>query len=172
MICMYIHYYLNLSKIISLYISYIFLYNQFARPLAAITLCKRLWLSIVYGIPWYYVTHLSDIGATTGTGHTVGTVGVTRETKQRRQGRRGTGRHLNYDILHASWHLKLCKLFERQIGAAILLPHSTSSLRRAIMVGAPLPCLAPPPRRPLSWLCIAYFTAHRLIFNSRELPQF
>lgn len=51
MICMYIHYFLDFSNIISLYISYIFLYNQFARPLAAITLCMRLWLSIVYGIP-------------------------------------------------------------------------------------------------------------------------
>lgn len=157
---------------IPLYFSYIFLYNrplQFTPSLTAITLCMRLLLSIVYGIPWYYVTHLSAIGATTGTVHIVGMVGVKWEVKER-----GGGHRMAFELWHFACELTFKAV--QIVRASNWRCHFAATQHKQPKKGHhdPLPSLTPrtPIPTPLRRLCIAYFTAHRLIFNSRELPQF
>lgn len=95
---------------------------------------------------------------------------------ERTEVRRWAGRtkppNLNYDILHASRHLKLCKLFERQIGAAISpatrfrshQPHPHFPLWKIIFRNGALSARSSESLATIR-LHIAYFTAHRLIFN-------
>lgn len=95
---------------------------------------------------------------------------------ERTEVRRWAGRtkppNLNYDILHASRHLKLCKLFERQIGAAISpatrfrshQPHPHFPLWKIIFRNGALSARSSGSLATIR-LHIAYFTAHRLIFN-------
>lgn len=141
----------------------------FTPSLTAITLCMCLLLSIVYGIPWYYVTHLSAIGATTGTVHIVGMVGVKRVVKER-----GGGHRMAFELWHFACELTFKAV--QIVRASNWRCHFAATQHKQPKKGHhdPLPSLTPrtPIPTPLRRLCIAYFTAHRLIFNSRELPQF